>query len=50
MPLLGRFYIVVASLLLLATNAHLSLIALLAPELRRRARSAPAASAPAMPG
>jgi flagellar biosynthetic protein FliR len=30
MPLLGRFYIVVASLLLLATNAHLSLIALLA--------------------
>ncbi|MEQ1803205.1 MAG: flagellar biosynthetic protein FliR [Gammaproteobacteria bacterium] len=29
MPLLGRFYIVVASLLLLATNAHLSLIALL---------------------
>ncbi|MDP2323940.1 MAG: flagellar biosynthetic protein FliR [Gammaproteobacteria bacterium] len=30
MPLLGRFYIVVASLLLLASNAHLSLIALLA--------------------
>jgi flagellar biosynthetic protein FliR len=30
MPLLGRFYIVVASLLLLATNAHLSLIALVA--------------------
>ena len=30
MPLLGRFYIVVSSLLLLATNAHLSLIALLA--------------------
>lgn len=30
MPLLGRFYIVVASLVLLATNAHLSLIALLA--------------------
>ncbi len=29
MPLLGRFYIVVASLLLLATNAHLALIALL---------------------
>jgi flagellar biosynthesis protein FliR len=29
MPLLGRFYIVVSSLLLLATNAHLSLIALL---------------------
>ncbi|MCL4720755.1 MAG: flagellar biosynthetic protein FliR [Gammaproteobacteria bacterium] len=29
MPLLGRFYIIVASLLLLATNAHLSLIALL---------------------
>lgn len=30
MPLLGRFYIVVSSLVLLATNAHLSLIALLA--------------------
>lgn len=30
MPLLGRFYVIVASLLLLATNAHLSLIALLA--------------------
>jgi flagellar biosynthetic protein FliR len=30
MPLLGRFYIIVGSLLLLATNAHLSLIALLA--------------------
>jgi len=29
MPLLGRFYIIVSSLLLLATNAHLSLIALL---------------------
>ena len=29
MPLLGRFYIVVSSLLLLAMNAHLSLIALL---------------------
>lgn len=29
MPLLGRFYIVVSSLLLLALNAHLSLIALL---------------------
>lgn len=30
MPLLGRFYIIVGSLLLLATNAHLSLIALVA--------------------
>jgi flagellar biosynthetic protein FliR len=30
MPLLGRFYIVVASLLLLASNAHLALIGLLA--------------------
>jgi flagellar biosynthetic protein FliR len=30
MPLLGRFYVIVASLLLLATNAHLSLIALVA--------------------
>lgn len=30
MPLLGRFYIVISSLLLLATNAHLALIALLA--------------------
>jgi flagellar biosynthetic protein FliR len=30
MPLLGRFYIIVASLVLLATNAHLSLMALLA--------------------
>jgi flagellar biosynthetic protein FliR len=30
MPLLGRFYVIIASLLLLATNAHLSLIALLA--------------------
>jgi flagellar biosynthesis protein FliR len=30
MPLLGRFYVIVGSLLLLATNAHLSLIALLA--------------------
>lgn len=30
MPLLGRFYIIVASLVLLATNAHLSLIALVA--------------------
>lgn len=29
MPLLGRFYIIISSLLLLATNAHLSLIALL---------------------
>jgi flagellar biosynthesis protein FliR len=28
MPLLGRFYIIVSSLLLLATNAHLTLIAL----------------------
>ncbi len=30
MPLLGRFYIIIASLVLLATNAHLSLIALTA--------------------
>lgn len=30
MPLLGRFYVIIASLLLLATNAHLALIAVLA--------------------
>lgn len=29
-PLLGRFYLIVATLLLLATNAHLTLVALLA--------------------
>jgi flagellar biosynthetic protein FliR len=34
MPLLGRFYLIVASLLLLAANAHLQLIAILAESFR----------------
>jgi flagellar biosynthetic protein FliR len=34
MPLLGRFYLIVASLLLLAANAHLHLIAILAESFR----------------
>jgi flagellar biosynthetic protein FliR len=46
MPLLGRFYIILASLILLATNAHLALIALLAGSYELLPLGSAAVSAP----